>query len=289
MKNILEIKDLTKRYKGFTLKGVSFSLPEGYIMGLIGPNGAGKTTFIKLIMNLIRRDEGEIRIFGKDNLGSEAEIKGKIGFVSDEPHFHDDVSLRDIMRVYSQFYSEWDDDLFFSLMEEFELPLKKTYKKLSQGMKIKFSIAMAFSHHPQLLIMDEPTTGLDPVFRHQLLDKLSGFIQDEHRSVLFSTHITSDLETIADYVTFIHDGHVFFSQTLDEIRDNWAVVKGGEELMALESRNLLTGLKKSRFGVEALTREIKRLQKQIPATSVIERATLEDIMYFIKKEDSSDE
>ena len=203
-------------------------------MGLIGPNGAGKTTIIKLIMNIIRRDNGEIKIFGRDNLKEEARVKSRIGFVCDEPHFYEDVLLKDIKSAYACFFDKWDEALFLSLIKDFELPLKKKFKTLSQGMRIKFTLALALSHHPKLLVMDEPTSGLDPVFRHQLLDRLSTFIEDGQKSVLFSTHITSDLETTADFVTFIHNGRVMFSETLDDIRENWAVAKGGEELLSEE-------------------------------------------------------
>lgn len=284
MENILEIRNLNKGYKGFSLDDVSFSLPRGYIMGLIGPNGAGKTTIIKLIMNIIIRDSGTIQIFGNDNLKQEAQVKSRIGFVCDEPHFYEDVKLHDIKSAYSGFYETWDDALFLSLIEDFELPLKKKFKTLSQGMRIKFTLALALSHHPELLVMDEPTTGLDPVFRHQLLDRLSHFIENGQNSVLFSTHITSDLETTADFVTFVHRGRVMFSETLDDIRDNWAVAKGGEELLTDEYTPLFSGLKKSSYGVEALTSEVKTFQDMMPSTCVLERASLEDIMYFVKKE-----
>ena len=283
MEKSIHIQGLKKEYRDFKLREVSFSLPGGYIMGLIGPNGAGKTTIIKLIMNLIHRDAGQIQILGKDNVKSETEVKARIGYVSDEPHYYEDVSLRDTAKAHSLFYSTWDEDLFSSLMERFDLPIKKTFKSLSQGMRIKFALALAFSHHPDLLIMDEPTTGLDPVFRRGLLDMLSEFIQDDRRSVLFSTHITSDLEGIADYVTFIHNGRIVFSQTLDELRENWRVVKGGEELLTPERLPLLTSFKKGDFGIEALTGNVKLWQKNMPSTCVVESASLEDIMYFIKK------
>lgn len=287
MEKILEIQNLNKGYKGFRLDDVSFSLPRGYIMGLIGPNGAGKTTIIKLIMNIIKRDSGKIRIFGDDNLKKEAQVKSRIGFVCDEPHFYEDVKLQDIKAAYSRFYDTWDDALFISLIEDFELPLKKKFKTLSQGMRIKFTLALALSHHPELLVMDEPTTGLDPVFRHQLLDRLSHFIENGQNSVLFSTHITSDLETTADFVTFVRKGRMMFSETLDDIRENWAVAKGGEELLSDDCRPLFSGLKKSSFGIEALTNDSKRFRNMMPSTCVLEKASLEDIMYFVKKEGSN--
>lgn len=204
MPNAVEIRGLSKDFGDFQLKGVSFAVPRGYIMGLIGPNGAGKTTVIKLILNLLRRDGGEIRVFDRDNLAHEVEVKSRIGFVHDTPYFFEHLTLRKLKDTVAPFYGTWDDRIFHRLMEEFNLPLRKRFSKLSRGMKMKFALALALSHRADLLILDEPTAGLDPVFRRELLSKLSAFIQDEGKTVLFSTHITSDLERIADFITFIH-------------------------------------------------------------------------------------
>jgi len=204
-------------------------LPYGYIMGLIGPNGAGKTTTIKLIMNLLRRDDGEIRIFGKDNLEYEMEIKSRIGFVYDTPTFYEHLNLKQMKNIIAPFYKNWDEVLFQRYIKEFELPLKRKVKALSRGMLMKFALPIALSHHAELIIMDEPTSGLDPVFRRELLDILSALIQDEKKSILFSTHVTSDLERIADYITFINRGKVVFSRTRDEIFEKYGVVKGGKQ------------------------------------------------------------
>ncbi len=287
MEYMLRVDDLRKDYAGFSLNGVSFLVPQGYIMGLIGPNGAGKTTIIKLIMGLVKAHGGEIRAFGMDAFRHGAEIRARVGFVCDEPRYHEDVALRDIVRAYSAFYGTWDDALFSSLTEEFELPLRKTFKTLSMGMRIKFSLAMAFAYHPDLLIMDEPTTGLDPVFRRILLGRLRNFIEDGRHSVLFSTHITSDLESVADMVTFIHEGRVVFSQTMEAVRENWAVVKGGEDLMEGPLRTLLTAPRRGEFGVEALTSQALQVRRIPTEGCVLERASLEDIMYYVKKEGSN--
>ena len=277
----LEIKGLSKKYKGFTLNDVSFSLPQGYIMGLIGPNGAGKTTIIKLIMNLIHKDAGEIRVFGEDHLKKEKEIKARIGFVHETPTFYDDASLRDIRTAISLFYKNWDEKLFMSLIEEFALPLEKKFKKLSQGMKMKFSIALALAHDADLLIMDEPTSGLDPVFRRELLERLSGLIQDERKSILYSTHITSDLEKAADYITFIKNGEVIFSSPKDELKENWGIIRGGKELLTGQNRKLFKGLRETPFGVEALTANVQEARRHLNSAVVIDRASIEDIMVFI--------
>ncbi len=283
MNNALELHNVCKTYKGFTLQDISFSLPKGYIMGLVGPNGAGKTTIIKLIMNLIRRDAGSIAVFGKSNIDEEAYAKSRIGFVYDEPTFCEDVKLRDLKSAYCLFYEQWDEGQFQSLAQDFELPLQKKYKTLSQGMKIKFALALALSHGADLIVMDEPTAGLDPVFRRKLLDRLTAVLQNEGKSILFSTHITSDLDRIADYVTFIRDGKIVFSTTKDALRDGWAIVRGGPEILNNGSKHLLRGYRQGRFGVEALVCDIKQARRTLPDDVVVERATLEDIMYFMTK------
>jgi ABC-2 type transport system ATP-binding protein len=286
MENILEIKSLRKEYKGFTLKDISFGLPYGYIMGLIGPNGAGKTTTIKLIMNLLRRTGGEIKVFGKDNLEHEIDIKSRIGFVYDNPSFYEHLNLVQMKSIIAPFYKNWDDKLFFHYMAEFELPVMKKIKELSRGMRMKYALALALSHHAELIVMDEPTSGLDPVFRRELLDVLSGLIQDERRSILFSTHVTSDLEKIADFITFIHKGELIFSTGKDEVFEKYGVVKGGKEILTGESRELFAGYREHKYGVEALTADLANTRKQFQGMEgvVIEKASLEDIMFFTGRE-----
>ena len=286
MENILEIEGLGKEYKGFTLKDVSFNLPRGFIMGLIGPNGSGKTTIIKLIMNLVRRNAGEIRVFGRDNLKHEVAVKERIGFVYDNPYFHDDVSLSRIRSAFALFYENWDEPLFLSLIHEFDLPLKKKFKKLSHGMKMKFALALALSHHADLILMDEPTSGLDPIFRRELLDKLSEVVMNEETSVLFSTHITSDLERIADYITFIRNGELVFSCSQDEVMENWGIIKAGKALLNEENRLEFKGIRIHEFGIEALTSNVNDVQHRFKSDIVVEKATLEDIMFFMDKGDA---
>lgn len=283
MEQILELENVRKNYKGFSLKGVTFSLPTGYIMGLVGPNGAGKTTVIKLIMNLIRRDGGEIKVFGQDNIKNEVAIKQRIGFVYDEPTFYEDVNLSNIKAAYCLFYDGWKEELFQSLAADFDLPLQKKFKNLSQGMKIKFALSLALSHDADFILLDEPTTGLDPVFRRKLLERLSGLLEEERKSILFSTHITSDLERIADYITFIRDGEIVFSTTKDTLAENWGIVKGGEGLLNNGYRHLLKGYRKGKFGVEMLTSNISEARRQLPQSTVIEKASLDEIMYFMTK------
>ncbi len=286
MENAIEIKGLSKTYKGFALRDVTFAVPQGYIMGLIGPNGAGKTTIIKLIMNLIRRRGGEVRIFGKDNLRHETEIKARIGFVYDTPRFPEDIRLQDIARAIAPFYPKWDDRIFMTLIEEFELPIKSVFKKLSHGMKMKFSLAIALAHDADLILMDEPTAGLDPLFRFELLEKLRTLIQNERKTVLFSSHITTDLERIADYITFIHKGEIIFSETRDRIFENWGVVKVADNGAAPFDIPALRGYKKTAYNLEALTSDIEAVRDRLTGDCVLEKASLEDIMFFISKGDS---
>jgi ABC-2 type transport system ATP-binding protein len=283
MENAVEIKGLRKDYKGFSLEDVSFSVPQGYIMGLIGPNGAGKTTVIKLVMNLIRRRAGEIKVFGLDNLRHEPEVKSRIGFVYDAPRFPEDLRLKDIASALSPFYDKWDPRLFESLAAEFELPLTKTFKKLSHGMKMKFSLAVALSHDADLILMDEPTAGLDPQFRFELLGKLRALIQDERKTVLFSSHITTDLERIADHITFIHKGRIVFSSPKDEILENWGVVKTSGEGFAPGDIPGLRGFRRTDYNAEALTSDLAGAKGRFRGSAVYDRASLEDIMYFISK------
>jgi len=281
MEKVIEIEGLDKSYDRFALRNVALSLPRGYIMGLIGPNGAGKTTLIKLILNLVRRDRGTIRIFGKTAEQDEAGAKGRIGFVQDTPRFYDPLTLRQLKAIVAPFYRDWDEGLFERLTARFGLPLTQKIRTLSRGMRMKFALALALSHHAELLIMDEPTTGLDPVFRRELLEHLQELLQDERKSVLFSTQITSDLERIADYVTYIHGGQVVFSGSREEIRENWALVKGGGELLAGNHRSLFIAVREGARGVTALTANAREAQRRFRDGVVIEKASLEDIMVLL--------
>jgi ABC-2 type transport system ATP-binding protein len=285
MENVVEFRGARKRWKGFELKGVTFDVPRGYIMGLIGPNGAGKTTLMKMVMNLVRRDGGEVRAFGMDCARDEVRVKARIGYVPDEPSLHQDMRLATIASAVAPFYPRWDRRLFLALAEEFELPLGRKWKTLSQGMKTKFSLALALCHDAELILLDEPTSGLDPVFRRELLERLAGVIQDERRSVLFSTHITADLERIADYVTFLRRGEVVFSAPKDEVLERWAVVRGGDELLDPGLRALFRAVRRGPHGVEALSADAAAARRRLDSRAVVERATLEDIMVLMEKGD----
>ncbi|MBX4263705.1 ABC transporter ATP-binding protein [Clostridium estertheticum] len=280
MDNILEIKNLNKSYKDFTLDNLTFNVERGSIMGFIGPNGSGKSTTIKLLMNLIKKNSGDINIFGLDNIKHNKEIKQKIGFVYDENYFYEELNIIEMKNILRPFYKSWNDTLFEKYIKEFELPKKNKIKNLSKGMKMKFSLALALCHNAELIIMDEPTSGLDPVFRSELIDILYNVIQDENVSIFFSTHITTDLEKIADYITFINKGKLVFSRTKDEIIENYGMVKGSKELLDNDIRREFVSIKENSFGFEALTKDITKAREIFKGRGIIEKASLEDIMVY---------
>lgn len=277
MENILELEGLSKSYDDFTLKNVDFNLPKGSIMGLVGENGAGKTTIIKLILNLIKKESGSIKVFGSDNIENEQQIKEKIGVVLDESYFHDNLRLKDINLIMSNIYSNWDKNVFFYYVKKFKLPLDKIVKELSKGMKMKLSIAVALSHDPQFLILDEPTSGLDPIVRSEILDIFLDFIQDEEKSILFSTHITSDLDKIADYITFVHEGAIIFSESKDEMINNFGIIKCGKDDFNQIDKKDIVGYRKNKFGYEVLINDKHRNETKYNKY-IIDSTNLEDIM-----------
>ena len=284
MNDILSIEKTYKTYDDFTLKNINLNVPKGIIMGLVGENGAGKTTTIKLILNLIKRDKGSIKIFGLDNIQKEMEIKERIGVVMDESNFYTDLNPNDISKIMSNIYANWDNDTFFDYLKQFNIPRKKTIKDLSKGMKMKLSIAVALSHKPDLLILDEPTSGLDPIVRNEILDIFQDFIQDEEKSILFSTHITSDLDKIADYITFIHKGEIIFSKEKDGLINDYGIIKcGKDDFNKIDSKDVV-GYRKNQFGYEILV--INRQLSEIKYKGLtIDSVNLEDIMlFYIRRE-----
>jgi len=280
MELILEVKKLSKTFKDFALKEISFAMEKGCIMGFIGPNGSGKSTTIKLILNLLRKDSGEIKVFGLDNIKDEIEIKNRIGFVFDENHYYEELTLTEMKKVVAPLYKNWDDRTFARYMADFNLPPQKKISDLSKGMKMKYSLAIALSHHADLLIMDEPTSGLDPVIRSELLDILTYIIQDEHKGIFLSTHITSDLDKIADYITFINDGQIIFSTSKDDLLDQHGLVKGDKNLLDDDIRNSFVYIKENQYGFAALTKDRQRTKSLLDSQVLIEKPTLEDIMLF---------
>ena len=282
MKNCIEIKGLCKSYGDFSLNNINLTLPGGSILGLIGENGAGKTTTIKCILNLIRRDAGEITVLGHDNIREEKLAKQDIGLVLDECFFHDTLRPLDVGRVLAPAYKNWDSDLFRSYLDKFGLPEKKLIKEFSRGMKMKLSLSAALAHHPKLLILDEATAGLDPVIRDEILDEFLGFIQDEDHAILMSSHITSDLEKVADYIAYIHQGEVVLSDAKDAILDSYGRVGcTAAQLEAIDRADVLR-VRKGSFGCEALVKDRAAFARKYPML-LVERTTLEDIMLFVGK------
>lgn len=288
MEHALEVAGLVKRYPGFVLEEVSFSVPRGYVMGLIGPNGAGKTTTLKSILGLLRPDAGTIRALGLDVSAHGAEARSRIGFVHDDPHFYDHLSLGRNAALVAAFYPTWDAAEFDRLVDAFGLSLRQRFDSLSRGTKTKFALALALAHRAELVLMDEPTSGLDPVFRRELLDTLTDLLQDERTSILFSTHITSDLERIADYITLIQHGRVVFSAAKDEILESWALVKGAPELPDRLPGDYFRGIHRGAHGFEALTDDAAAVRAELGEAVVIERASLDDVVLYTAADDDAE-
>lgn len=282
MNNVLEISNVTKDYKKFKIDNISFNLPKGYIMGFIGANGAGKTTTIKLILNMIKRESGEIKVFGLDNIREEENIKEQIGVVFDECYYLEDWTLNDVEKAVSMFYKNWNSSIYEKYLKEFNLARDKKVKDLSRGMRMKLMIAVAFSHEAKLLILDEPTSGLDPVARDEFLDILRDYIEDEEKSVIFSSHITSDIEKIADYITYINNGKIIFTGEKDEFLEKYCIIKGGKEDITESQKKEIIGLRIHSTGFEGLI----ELKKAVGFSSkvIIEKASLDEIMIYMNKE-----
>ena len=276
----LQVEGLTKHYPGFTLRDVSFSLEPGYIMGFIGRNGAGKTTTIKSILNIIHRDAGYVSVFGQDALEQEKAVKGQVGLVLGGVNYYPKKKLKTIAQVTSRFYENWDREAFCQLLEQFELDENKTVSQLSSGMRVKFAIALALAHRPKLLILDEPTSGLDPVSRDEILEILQRLVESGERSILFSTHITSDLEKCADYITYIKKGEIVFSLDRETLEDRYWVVSGGIDALTPALEQTFVGTKKNRYGFSALVE-----RTQAPDGFTLTKPTYEDILIHLERED----
>ena len=283
MENILEIKGLNKAYDGFALKDVSFSLPKGYIMGFVGENGSGKTTTIRSILNMANIDSGKISVFGLDSVKDTIAIKEKIGVVFDSLYLAAHITAKQIEKQLKPFYKDWDSKEFAGRLKAFGLPDNKHVGDFSKGMKMKLMIAIALSHKADFMILDEPTSGLDPVARDELLDILAEYIEDENRSVLFSTHITSDVERIADYVTILHNGKVWFTGTKDELSEKYVILRGAEEDISSALREKCIGFHGYRNGFDALlsTEYLHDVTEELET----EKANIDEILVYVAKED----
>ena len=280
--NALEVRNLRKDYGDFALDKLSFTLPRGVIMGLIGENGAGKSTTINCILNEIQKDAGEILIFDKDNIADEKEIKSKLGVVFDENHFPDIFTPLEIGKFMAGIYSGWEWPTYRQFLEKFELPKGKKIKDFSKGMKVKLAFAVALSHNAELLILDEATSGLDPIIRDDVLDMLIDFVQDESHSVLVSSHITSDLEKVADYITFIHKGKLIFSHDKDDLVDNYGIVSCGSVIFDTLDKTDTIAYRKEDYQYKVLVRNRNKAAKNYPK-AIVSPATIEEIMLFYVK------
>lgn len=284
MENILEVKNLNKSFGDFKLKNININLPKGMIVGLIGENGAGKTTTIKSILNLIKIDSGEINIFGMDIKSNEKKIKEEIGVVLDNNFFSEFLNPKDINKIMKNIYKNWDEKMYFKYLKDFKLPENKISKEFSSGMKMKLKIAVALSHHPKLLILDEPTSGLDPVARNDILDIFQDFIENGENSIFVSSHITSDLEHIADYIIFINNGEIVFSKTRDELLEKYGIIKCSKTDFEKIDKNDYLKYKMNKYEYDVLV-ENKDKFKTKYEFKVIDKPTLEDIMLiYIKGE-----
>ena len=279
MTNAIEVQGLRKSYKDFTLADVSFTLPWGQVMGFVGENGAGKTTTIKAMLQVIRRDACDIRLLGQEMSESSQAVKEQIGVVLAENQFHDCLTLSAIRTILKNIYTQWDDALFEQLCRQFSLPLDKTYKDLSTGTRRKAAIVVALAHHPRLLILDEPTSGLDPVVREEILDLFLDFMQKEDHAILFSSHITGDLDKIADSITFLHRGQIVFSRSREELSENLGLIKCGAAAFAGIDKSHMLRIRKTAFDMEALVDD-RRYYAASYSDIMVQPATTEEIMLF---------
>ncbi len=280
MTNAFVVSGLTKSYQDFVLDHVSFTVPGGSIVGLIGENGAGKSTTINAALGLVGKEDGMVSILGKEEL--DGDVKEQIGVVFDGSNYPEILSPRKLNRVMKNIYRTWDERIYFGLLKQFSLPYDKPIKQFSKGMKMKLAISAAFSHHSRLLILDEATSGLDPVVRDDILDMLLDFVQDEEHSILVSSHITSDLEKIADYIVFIHEGKVFFEKPKDELTERYGIIKcGAAQFDALDKSDIIS-YRKMDYEWQILVSDRERAQKKYPKALVVP-ATIDEIMLLYVK------
>lgn len=273
----IEIKDLVKQFDNFKLGPINLTIPKGTIVGYIGQNGAGKSTTIKLLLGLLNKDSGEIKILDEINPSSVG-LKDKLGIVFDDLLVPEEMTLIDVEKFCSRVYSKWNKNSFYKFKEKFNLPEKKIIKNYSRGMKMKLSMAVALSHNAELLILDEATSGLDPIVREEILDLLLDFMQDENHTILISSHILSDLEKVADYIAFINDGKILFMETKDELKENYGICTLSNEEVASIDEEAIVGRRIHSFGQELLVKK-----NLIPNGIIFQKPSIEDIMiYFVK-------
>lgn len=286
MENILELQQVFKTYpkSDFVLDNVTFSLPYGAVLGFVGENGAGKTTTISCILNTIKKDSGTVKIFGREMLDSDTDMREQIGVVYDGDNFPSYWNARQLSKVMEGLYTQWDHSLFQRYLEVFHLPDGQKIKHYSRGMTMKLAVAAALSHHPQLLILDEATSGLDPIMREEMLDVFLEFVQDESHSILLSSHITSDLEKIADYITFIHNGRLIMTASKNELAYDFAVMRCKEsQFLTLDPGDFLAYRKRD-FQIDVLVENGRKAQQKYKDI-VMDHVSVDEIMLLLVKGD----
>lgn len=284
MENILELQQICKTFpkSNFILDKLSFSLPYGAILGFVGENGAGKTTTIGCILNTVRKDSGMVKLFGKEMRDIDTDIREKIGVVYDGDNFPGFWTAKQLSQVMEGIYTQWDNALFQKYLEDFHLPVKQKIKNYSRGMTMKLAIAVALSHHPQLLILDEATSGLDPIMRDEMLDVFLEFVQEESHSILLSSHITSDLEKVADYITFIHNGKLIMTASKNDLVYNYAVMRCKEsQFLALDPSDIIAYRKRD-FQIDVLVANGKEAQRKYKG-AVVDHVSVDEIMLLLVK------
>lgn len=284
MEHILELREVSKAYRksDFKLDKISFGLPYGVIMGFVGENGAGKTTTIDCILNTIRRDEGNILLFGKEMKDGDKVLKENIGIVYDGDNFPGYLNPMQLSNIMEGLYKQWDNGLFFEYLKKFNLPEKKKIKTYSRGMTMKLAIAAALAHHPKLLILDEATSGLDPVMRDEILEVFLEFVQEEEHSILLSSHITSDLEKIADYITFIHEGRIILTASKNELAYEYGIMRCKESQFKEMDKEDIVVYRKRDFQTDVLTADAKKAARKYRDV-VIDRVSIDEIMVMLVK------
>lgn len=281
--NVVEFRNVTKKRKDFSIDNLTISVPQGYITGFIGPNGSGKTSTIQIMMDILQIDEGDIQLFGTSH--KDRHSKQKIGFVYDELYMYREFNIKRMHALIAPLYKTWNEDLFKAYLDQFDLPFKKKTKHFSKGMKMKCSLLFALAHEPEFIVMDEPTSGLDPIFRRELMEITQDLMVRENQTIFLSTHITTDLDRIADYVIFIYQGKIILQTSMEQVRERFHVVKGSLDMIDADTKSLFTGIRKNTLGFTALFEGDPAMFEPYGDDLVIEKATLEDVMYFMTRKE----
>ncbi|KAA2274590.1 phenol-soluble modulin export ABC transporter ATP-binding protein PmtA [Staphylococcus haemolyticus] len=286
--NVIEVKDVSFQSSAFSINNLSFSIPQGFVTGFIGANGAGKTTIIRMIMDIIEPNHGHISIFGEPIANKPKWIKNKIGFVYSEVYFNQQWTAKKLEKMVSPFYTDWDSQAFKNYLKKFNLPFDEKIKHFSTGMKMKLSLALALSHHAELFILDEPTAGLDPIVRNEVLEILQSELLDEHKTLFISTHIISDLEKIADYLVHIKDGEVIMQGFRHQLQEQYSIVQGDNQDLDEELNRLFLYKEVKSTGFVGFTKQAQVFKELFGKKVNIKQPTIEELMIYIEKSKSND-